>query len=149
VTVVVIPTGDEREPQASAGLREAVCRYLDERRLLTVELYVKGPQYREVKVEAKLSAQPYASSGAVQRKAIEALDTALHPLRRPLGNSFYPTTIYTVLQEVPEVVAVESLKVWIDGQLRDDLGQPVHLGRDEAIFSSAGHEIHVRPGRES
>ena len=40
VTVIVVPDADDPTPTPSEGTLRTVCAYLDQRRLLTTELYV-------------------------------------------------------------------------------------------------------------
>ena len=85
VTVVVVPTSPEiedRKPEPSPDLLRSVCAHLDKYRLLTTEVYVKGPEYQAITVEAVIEAEPYASFDAVARDVTDALDEYLDPLGR-------------------------------------------------------------------
>lgn len=89
VTVVVIPeiaakTEAERiqvaAPKPGESLLRTICAYLDERRLLTTELFVIGPRYTPVKVEIDGIIRPDADA-AETRAAIEtAVRRFLHPI---------------------------------------------------------------------
>lgn len=84
VTVVVVPDTDDMPPLPSSDLMRRVCTYLDERRLLTTEVYVAAPQYQKVRVEAVVTAKRYASFDAVKRDVIASLNEYLSPVgRRP------------------------------------------------------------------
>jgi predicted phage baseplate assembly protein len=176
VTVVIVPDNDDRTPKPSPDQLEVVCRYLDERRLLTTELYVKGPEYLPVKVAAKVAVEPYASFAEVKSNIILAIDTALDPLGRkqinpqagsssaagngvgqstagtgePSGRDFgldlYPTSLFSVIQNVPNVKAIESLAVnGLEGQ---ELNRPIELKPDMLVYGSTDHEITIVPYEE-
>jgi hypothetical protein len=84
VTVVVVPDAELEDPapRPSADLINRVCEYLDARRLLTTEVYVKGPEYQEVRIEARVEARPYAAFDAVARDVARAVNEYLDPLGR-------------------------------------------------------------------
>ena len=49
VTLLVIPTADPQQPDAPLPRRDfldALCRHLDPRRLITTEVFLRGPQYK-------------------------------------------------------------------------------------------------------
>jgi hypothetical protein len=49
VTLMVIPTSDPQQPDAPLprrGFLDTVCRYLDPRRLVTTEVFLRGPDYQ-------------------------------------------------------------------------------------------------------
>ncbi|MCG8346189.1 MAG: putative baseplate assembly protein, partial [Chloroflexales bacterium] len=56
ITVVIVPDQDDVPPIPSADLLQSVCRYLNERRLLTTEVYVQGPKFLAIKVETTVRA---------------------------------------------------------------------------------------------
>lgn len=87
ITVVIVPHAEAADPapKPSADLLRRVCQYLDERRLLTTELYVKGPEYQSIQVEARVAVQPYAAFDDVKRRVIAAINEYLDPLGRKLG----------------------------------------------------------------
>ena len=175
ITVVVVPDNDDLPPRPTPAQLEGVCAYLDERRLLTTELYVKGPEYKAVLVEATVAAEPYAAFDDVARQVGAALNAHFDPLGRGLpadpplqgcrsgpppsglnplfagwdfGQDFYPTRLYGVIQAVPCVRQVQHLAVSVNGQLLDNLNDPVRLEADAMIYGVAQHEIDVVPYRD-
>ena len=80
MTVVVVPDTLDRPPAPSQAQLDAVCNYLNERRLLTTELYVKGPEFFAVRVEARVAANPYAAFGTVEQDVSAAVNAFLDPL---------------------------------------------------------------------
>ena len=55
ITVIVVPDADKKTPMPtpSEGTLRTVCAYLDQRRLLTTELYVIKPVYQRVEIEER------------------------------------------------------------------------------------------------
>ena len=139
VTVVVVPDSADMPPQPSSDLIRQVCAYLDGFRLLTTELFVKGPVYQAITIEAVVAAQPYAAFDAVERDIINALNSYLDPLGDPgweFGQDLYPTSLFRVLLEVQNVAAVERMTVSVDGRPLDDLTQPVSVPDDGMVYGT-------------
>ena len=147
VTVLIVPDNADNPPVPSGDLLRSVAHYLHPFRLLTTELYVSKPRYRSVCVRAVVRADPYASPGTVERAAVAALTTFLDPRQWPFGGELYPTAFYDTLLEVPNLRAVDSLVVEVDGQPHGRLDVAVRLDRDELVYSGE-HEIAVRPYRD-
>jgi predicted phage baseplate assembly protein len=162
VTVVVAPDSDDLPPRPSQQQLEVVCRYLNERRLLTTELYVQGPEYIQIRVEARVACQPYAATDQVRNEIVQALNASLDPLgrRKPpegVGSSFqrlggefgrdlYPTSLFSIIQSVPNVVAVQYLAV--NGQEGARLGQPIPVPASALVYGAPDHNITVVPYEE-
>jgi predicted phage baseplate assembly protein len=161
ITVVIVPDNEDPKPEPSVDLLQAVCRYLDERRLLTTEIYVKAPQYQKVKVEARVAADPYAAPGIVRQGIVDALNTYLDPLGRragaprnekrgqcwPFGQSLFPTNLYNTILDVAGVRAVEHLAVQVDNR-EQDINKPVQVPPDGLLFGDE-HDITVVPYQDS
>jgi predicted phage baseplate assembly protein len=80
VTVVVVPDAETPNPTPSQGTMRTVCAYLDQRRLLTTEVYVAPPTYQEVSVQVDVVADGSADLAQVKRDVEHALLTYFHPL---------------------------------------------------------------------
>lgn len=83
VSVVVWPREDRRRPDAprpDRTLLSAVCRHLDERRLVTTELYVIPPTYRKIAVSVGFEVKPGYGIEAVRRWVELVLRQYLAPL---------------------------------------------------------------------
>ena len=148
VTVVVVPDSPDLPPQPSSDLIRAVCRYLEDYRLLTTELFVRGPQYQRITVQARITAQPYAAPDEVERKVLDRLGRALDPLARQheFGADFHPTSLYAVILGEPDVVSVEALTVAVDG-LPHQLTDPVVVPPDGLVYG-ADHDLVVAPATD-
>lgn len=147
VTVVIVPDSRDKPPVPSSDLIRQVCNYLDGFRLLTTELYVRGPRYQAIRVEASVFAKPFASFDDVSRKASKALDDYLDPLTGKLtfGDDLFPTSLLdSILRSDPNVVAVKSIRVYLGETPHDDLGKAIVVGPGDLLYGGA-HQITVLP----
>jgi hypothetical protein len=74
VTLMLIPTFDPVNPDApspSNDFLDAVCRYLDTRRLITSEVFLRGPDYVGIWVSIGIQVLPGLNAGPV-RDAVKA-----------------------------------------------------------------------------
>ena len=166
LTIVVVPDTADRPPRPSPDQLEKVCEYIDSRRLLTSEVYVRGPEYLPVRVEAILEANPYAAFDQVENDAMQALNDALDPLipelssvpsspgvtpRRKIGRAFgldfYPTSLFSTLQNVKDVKAIRNLTVRVHG-VELPLNSPFRLKADQMLYGVLDHAITVVPYRD-
>lgn len=146
ITVVIVPDNEDKPPKPSGDLIRQLCAIFDEKRLLTTEVFVKGPEYQEVRIEARVTAAPYASFDSVTIKIIEALNQLLDPRKGEFGRELFPTSLFSVILRVPEVVAVVSLNLFVDGRLHDSL-KPVRVPPDGLVFGR-NHIITVEPEQD-
>lgn len=144
---VAIPDNDDQPPKPSGDLISRVCAMLDEKRLLTAEVFVKGPEYQKVRVEALVTAAPYASFDQVTISVIKAIDKLLDPRRGEFGKELFPTSLFSTILQVPDVEAVLSLNIFVDGMLHEELKKPVRVPPDGLIFGR-DHVITVRPTQD-
>jgi predicted phage baseplate assembly protein len=144
VTVVIVPDTGDTPPIPSSDLIASVCKRLEPHRLITTEVYVKGPEYKEVRVEAFVEAKVNASFDSVSRNVKKALNKLLDPKEWEFGEDLYPTEIFkTVLDADDDLVAVKNLNIYVDGRLQDGLGQVV-LAKGELVYGR-DHLIVVTP----
>lgn len=167
VTVVIVPDNDDVPPVPSADQLASVSRFLDERRLLTTEMYVKGPQYIPVRVEARIEAEPYAAFDAVAKDVVRAINEFLDPLGRSLppqgnatraarvgtgrriGENLVPTDLFGVIQQRADVKSVTSLAVRVNGQPHEPLNKTIIVPDDAMLYGTPDHDIVVVPHSES
>lgn len=149
VTVIVVPESDDPRPMPNQRTLRAVCECLNQRRLLTTEVYVTPPTYRHVRIEAEIVAQPQADLAAVRRDVEQALTDYFHPLHGGDGQGWgFGRTIFFshVVQIVLAVPGVDRIR---DNQLvifLDDVAQPfcrdAPLNEGELLYSE-GHDLEV------
>jgi predicted phage baseplate assembly protein len=122
VSVVVVPDADVPMPMPSEGTLRSVCAYLDERRLLTTELYVVKPGYQQIAVHGDV----VVANDADLAEVADAIDAQLvryfHPLQGgedgqgwPFGGKLYYSRIYQRVFGVPGVASITRLVLVLDG----------------------------------
>ena len=88
VTVMIIPTFDSQNPNApvpSQKLLDAVCAYLEPRRLVTTELFLRPPTYRNIWVSVGIQTLSGVGVAPVIRDVRLAIEQFLSPL--PVNNA--------------------------------------------------------------
>ncbi len=143
VSVVVWPERDREHPNAPRPDRstlDAVCRYLDERRLITTELHVIPPTYRQIAVSVGITVKPGFGVESVRRWVEQVLRQYLAPLPPygpegrgwPLGRRvFAPELEAAALQ-------VDGVEFLVPGPVD---GSPCLLGLRLAELDDAGEWV--------
>lgn len=83
VTLLVIPRFDAANPEAPEATREfldAICAWLDPRRLVTTELFLRGPEYVDISVSVGLD----VVAGYSDRDVLEAVQRSVREFLSPL-----------------------------------------------------------------
>jgi len=83
VTVMVIPRYDQDQPDAPLPDRlflNTICDYLDERRLVTTEVFLRGPIYKPIWVSVGIQVVPGVSPAQVREDVKNTLSQFLAPL---------------------------------------------------------------------
>ncbi len=144
VTVIIVPDTGDTPPVPSSELIASVCSRLEPHRLITTEVYVKGPEYKQIRIEAFVQAKPNASFDSVSRNVKDALKKLLDPKGWVFGEDLYPTEIFrAVLDADDDLVAVKNLNIYVDGRLHDGLEQ-IQLKNGELVYGG-DHLIVVTP----
>jgi predicted phage baseplate assembly protein len=125
VSVVVVPDADPSNPSPmpSDGTLRSVCRYLDERRLLTTEVFVLKPEYQKVLVSGEVVALDAADSAQVHAQVEATLVDYFHALRGgedglgwPFGGTIHYSRVYQRVFSVPGVASITRLMITLDGE---------------------------------
>ena len=148
VTVVVVPDSEDPAPRPSEGTLRTVCAYLDQRRLLTTEVFVAPPDYQRVSVQVDVVADATADLAQVQRDVEAALLGYFHPLHGgedgrgwPFGGTVsFSRTLHRVFS-VPGVSSVPSTVIAVDGTPAPEC-RDVAL-RPGALAFSTAHRVSV------
>jgi len=122
VSVVVWPAEDLKHPNAPApdrALLRQVCSWLDARRLVTTELYVIPPTYKQIAVSVGVQAKPGYGIEAVRRWVELVIRQYLAPLPPygpdgggwPLGRAVYGPELEAAALQVEGVLYVECLRI--------------------------------------
>ena len=128
ITVIVVPDGEGEAPTPSEETLKAVCQHLDRHRLLTAEVYVVGPVYHTIEVEAALIVAPEADLAEVQAAVDAALRTYFHPLRGgesgsgwEFGRDLFVSRITQLLLGIEGVERIRDnqLILWLDAEAQE------------------------------
>jgi Baseplate J-like protein len=150
ITVVVVPESTTAQPQPSEDTLRLVANWFDGHRLVTSELFVTGPRYREVSIRARVIAKPSASSGEVELALRSRLLAYFHPLSGGsdgtgwnFGGTIYFSETYRQILTTPGVLRIESgaVTTFVDG-VNQPPGTDVDLEPDELVYSLS-HEVTV------
>lgn len=98
----------------SSQLQETVLAYLDERKLLGVQVKLEKPQYVGVAVQTEVALEPAYNNREARETILTSLRTALYQFLNPLvggpdgqgwpfGRPVYPSDIVTLFQRTPYV----------------------------------------------
>jgi predicted phage baseplate assembly protein len=154
VTVIVVPDGDGPSPSPSEGTLRTVCAYLDQRRLLTTELYVIKPGYQQVDIRAEIIANDDADLAEVKKALDQSLLDYFHPLKGgedglgwPFGGTIYYSRVNQRCFTLPGVQSVASLVIVLDGE---EVPPCTDVTINEAgLLFATEHQIQVRYSFES
>jgi predicted phage baseplate assembly protein len=83
VTVLVVPSEDPAHPGAPEPDRfflDAICRYIDPRRLVTTEVFLRGPTYRDIWIAVAIEVEAGRSVSVVRQDVQRALMRFLAPI---------------------------------------------------------------------
>ena len=85
VTIMVIPAQDAEHPDAPVPNRmflDAICRYINPRRLVTTEVFLQGPQYVDIWVSIGIDVQAGESVAEIREAVRSAVNDFLSPMSR-------------------------------------------------------------------
>jgi predicted phage baseplate assembly protein len=151
VTVVVVPdVPDEPRPTPNEQTLKLVAGWLDKHRLLTCELYVVGPQYRKVEIEARIIVDPTAQSGKVADALLQALLAYFHPLTGgqhgtgwEFGRTIYLSETYGQILKIAGVQRIDgTVKTYVDDTLQP-ADKDIPIQPNELVYS-VKHSLDVR-----
>ncbi|HEV7395170.1 MAG TPA: putative baseplate assembly protein [Pyrinomonadaceae bacterium] len=152
VTVVVVPEAlkGETKPLPSADTLRLVGQWLNQHRLITTELYVAAPKYKEIEIEARVIAKPTANSGQVAETLRAQLLEYFHPLTGgkdgngwEFGGTVYFSEVYRRILDTPGVMRLEAgaVTTYVNGQ-RQPACTDIFVNDDELVYSKK-HNIMV------
>jgi predicted phage baseplate assembly protein len=135
-------------------LREAdvtmLSEYLDERRLLTIQVDVRPPAYRWVAVKTQLRASPGVPNDEVEAEVLSRLYRYLNPLTGgndgngwPFGRDLFVSDVYQSLQGVPNVQFVRNVEVYEASPGGPPEGKPIETLEvlTHGVVASGIHEV--------
>lgn len=123
VSVIIVPDSDDPRPTPSEGTQRTVCAYLEQRRLLTTELYVLKPTYRQVAINVQVLANDSADLAEASKAIVATLCDYFHPLRGgedgqgwPFGGTIFYSRAYQRVFRVDGVQSITALTIVLDGK---------------------------------
>ena len=141
VTVVVIPYSANLKPVPSEATLKLVADWLDKCRLVTTEVYVKGPDYRKVEIEVSVIADPRSLIAVVTKTLTDRLLAYFNPIKGgsdrtgwAFGQAIYSSETFRQILITPGVLRIVSgsLKTYVDDVPREG---DVALGPSEIVYS--------------
>jgi predicted phage baseplate assembly protein len=150
VTVIVVPQSPDPAPAPSAATLQLVANWLDQHRLITTELYVIGPTYRQVEIVGNVIAQPTSNAGQVAQQLQASLLAYFNPLTGGVegqgwdfGGTIYFSEVYRQILIAPGVlrIAANAITIVVDGKPQP-AGQDIALNPNELVYST-NHAITV------
>jgi predicted phage baseplate assembly protein len=135
-------------------LKERILGYLDERRLLTVRLEIREPEYVVVTVEAQVKAATHLNPERVQQRVTDHLYQFLNPFTGgddgqgwPFGRDLFISDVYAAIQHVNGVRYVEQVKLFEVVRSGKGKGRKRSADRIElpvnSLLCSYGHQVDV------
>jgi predicted phage baseplate assembly protein len=119
INVVIVPSSEDAKPVPSETALDLICRYLDERRLITTQVCVRGAPYHDVDVALDVRARDTADLKTVKNAIAERLTQYFDPLRGgedgegwPFGRDVYYSELVREIMVLPGVLRVESLVLY-------------------------------------
>jgi hypothetical protein len=126
VTLMVIPETDPRQPDAPSPdslFLQAMCEHLAPRRILTMELHIRGPEYIPIWLSISIDVIPGYDAGPVREKVRQSIFDFLSPLQGGFENKGWPLDKAV---EAPEIAAnaarVEGVSKVNELLIGDDTG---------------------------
>jgi hypothetical protein len=111
-----IPYDDLR---LTTSKQQALKKYLDERRLLTVRLDIREPAYHWASVKVVVRAAPTARQTQVEKLILQKLYAFLNPIIGgpdeqgwPFGRDLFPADIYPTLLGIDGVQAIRGIELF-------------------------------------
>ena len=156
VTVLLVPhVPFENSINAPIDLQShiaaAVLRFLDERRLITTEVFTAAPPYHKITVRTTLVAEPGESVNDTRNAAIVELQRYFHPLVGgadgtgwPFGGTIFFSRVFERLLSVPGIERAVSVALSLDdGDFVEC--EDIPIGRGDLLFSG-NHIVVVQGG---
>jgi Baseplate J-like protein len=93
VTLLLVPRDDPARPDAptpTSAFLDAVCSYLDSKRPVTAEVYLRGPEYVSLTVSVGFEVQPGFAVPDVRDRLASAVRAFLAPLPLDAADAMHP-----------------------------------------------------------
>jgi hypothetical protein len=117
VTLLLIPSNDPVSPDAPSpdgAFLNAICAYLDQRRLVTTQVYLRGPTYRPLWVSIGITVQGGFSIAETRVRVRQAVISFLSPFTWRLKKSVIDRELVAVVSRVEGVLQVNDVLLALD-----------------------------------
>ncbi|WP_374826390.1 hypothetical protein [Aerosakkonema sp. BLCC-F183] len=121
VSLVIVPQWEnDPPPSVSAEVKNSLEKWLNKRRLLTTRLHICEPKYVPLSIQITLSFVDGADIDSVKSNAVDQIKKFFHPYDSGdywkgrgwrLGQTVYHSELYKLLNDLPGVKAVKTLKL--------------------------------------
>jgi predicted phage baseplate assembly protein len=125
ITLMIVPSYDAQQPDAPRPDRlflDTICTYLDSRRLITTEVFLRGPNYRGIWISIGIKVVAGLNDAPVREAVKQAILAFLSPLPSdaasgwPLNRSVIDLEISAVAARVPNVDFIQPPILIAEGQ---------------------------------
>ena len=123
VTLMIIPSYDANQPDAPQPDRlflDTICAYLDPRRLITTQVFLRGPNYRGIWISIGVKVVAGLNEAPVLEAVKRAVTASLSPFSWPLAKPVIDLEIATAAGRVDGVDFVQPPILMAEGN-----GSPV------------------------
>ena len=110
VTLMIVPSYDATQPDAPRPDRlflDTICRYLDSRRLITTEVFLRGPNYRGIWISIGIKVVAGLNDAPIREAVKQAVLAYLSPFTWPLVKPVIDLEIATASGRVDGVDFVQ------------------------------------------
>jgi predicted phage baseplate assembly protein len=148
LTVMVVPDSLAAKPVPTTATLTLVAQWLNSHRLITTELYVVAPSYREVEVVAQVISETTFTTDQVAQSVDQNLLDYFNPLIGgkdgtgwDFGGTIYFSDIYRTILNTPGVARLPTgaITLYVDG-VRIAPSTDVLLDQDQLTYSET-HKI--------
>ena len=123
IKVIVVPYSRSNYALADNFFCNRVCRFLDDKRLITTSIEVVKPLYTKVGVTLHIKSTDRANQKRVHDDVIKAIDEYLHPLKGgdessgwEFGRSVYASDIYALVELIDGVLSILNISFYGEGK---------------------------------
>lgn len=153
VTIIVIPFTPleyfEKPPQPSDGFKNAICKHINEHRLLGTAIYITGPEYVKVTVSIEISILETYQAENIRTSVIRELNKFLHPVFGGrehkgwiIGRNVYRSEIFEEIEKIKGIKCIRKLLIYGDKGNSDSEGNLILPSPLHTIYSGK-HSVSI------
>ncbi|WP_457622075.1 baseplate J/gp47 family protein [Persephonella sp.] len=118
VKIFVLPESDRTKPEPSKGLLKFLCKFLNERRLITTKIEVLPPIFAQIDLRCDITVKENFNPVSVKKRVLEDIHRFLHPVKGgrdkdgwDFGDILYISDFYTLIESIEGVDGVFNLEI--------------------------------------